>query len=296
MNKKVNILTGAGLGLLTIGLLNNKTFSMTKHSKIKPIKLPEYKNQFGIEFVKIPPGEFMMGSNSYDGTKPIHKVTISKSFYMGKYEVTKEQWKEVMKNEPWKGRTHIIEDSNSPAVYVSWIDVQEFIKKLNKLTPETEKYRLPTEAEWEYSARAGTTTDYFFGDDKSELDKYAWYDKNAWNKNERYAHVVGQKLPNPWGLYDIYGNVDEFCQDCWHENYENAPKDGSAWLEENDGKCMINVTRGGDFVSPKSSCNSESRSHFDMRINFDLIGFRLALDKKLSIIKPNTIYYKLFHK
>jgi formylglycine-generating enzyme required for sulfatase activity len=133
------------------------------------------------------------------------EVTISRPFYLGKYVVTQEQWTSVMGENPshFKGLTN-------PVERVSWDDVQVFIQKLNE-KEGTSGYRLPTEAEWEHAARAGTKTDYFFGDAVEQLDRYAWHGRNAGGK----THPVGQKEPNPWGLYDIYGNVWEWVQD-WH--------------------------------------------------------------------------------
>ena len=165
-------------------------------------------NTIDMEFVLIQPGEFDMGSYAnetgrYDDEVPVHHVAISEAFYLGKYEITQKQWHEVMGDNPsyFKG-------DDLPVESVSWDDVQEFIKKLNK-KEHTHKYRLPSEAEWEYAARAGTTTQYFFANDDSKLGEYAWHSKNSGGK----THLVGKKEANPWGLYDIYGNVWEWVQD-----------------------------------------------------------------------------------
>ena len=132
---------------------------------------------------------------------------------MGKYPVTQKQWKKVMGNNPsnFKGEDRPVES-------VSWEDVQEFVKKLNE-KEGTDKYRLPSEAEWEYACRAGTQTRYSFGDDESKLNEYAWYDKNSGSE----THPVGQKKPNSWDLYDMHGNVWEWVQDRWHDKYKGAP-------------------------------------------------------------------------
>jgi len=170
-----------------------------------------------MEFVLIPAGTFTMGSpdsdsNAYDHEKPAHQVTISEPFYMGKYEVTQAQWKAVMGENPsrFKGDDHPVEN-------VSWEDVQQFIQKLNAKEGK-EACRLPTEAEWEYAARAGTTTIYSFGNNASQLGNYAWYDENSGNT----THPVGDKPPNPWGLYDMHGNVWEWVQDWYGPIYSRS--------------------------------------------------------------------------
>jgi formylglycine-generating enzyme required for sulfatase activity len=143
----------------------------------------------------------------------------------------------------------VFKGDNLPVVSVSWDDVQQFIKKLNE-KEGTNKYRLPSEAEWEYAAHAGTTTRYSFGDDESMLVDYAWYDANSGNK----THEVGQKKPNPWGLYDIYGNVWEWVQDKYHDSYNGAPIDGSAW--EGDGSVPMAPT--GSVVAVAGATSPET--------------------------------------
>ncbi|WP_226990687.1 formylglycine-generating enzyme family protein [Methanosarcina acetivorans] len=227
----------------------------------------DYPNSIGMEFVKISSGEFMMGSPSDErgisnSEKPIHKVTIENSYYLGKYEVTQEQWKSVMGNNP----SHFKGD-DLPVENVSWYDVQEFINKLNEMEG-TDKYRLPSEAEWEYACRAGTTTRYFFGDDESKLGDYAWY----WNNSDRKTHPVGQKKPNSWGLYGMSGNVLEWCQDKWHDNYDGAPSDGSAWEE---GNSSYRVIRNGSWNASPMVCRSAYRFRFVPDTHVHFIGFRL---------------------
>jgi len=224
-------------------------------------------NSIGMEFVLIPAGEFDMGSPSteksrYSNEGPIHYVSISKAFYLGKYEVTQEQWCEVMGTNPpyFKG-------DDLPVETVSWNDAQNFVKKLNE-KEVTEKYRLPSEAEWEYAARAGTTTRYSFGNDDSDLGDYAWYDSNSGSK----THSVGQKKPNPWGLYDMHGNVWEWVQDRYHSSYDGAPTDESAW---EDGSGSDLVIRGGRWRINASYCRSASRVNNDQVYSSFSIGFRL---------------------
>jgi formylglycine-generating enzyme required for sulfatase activity len=172
------------------------------------------RNSIGMEFVLIPAGTFMMGSATGNADeRPVHRVTLSKPFYMGKYEVTQEQWQAVMGDNPSMFQV----DLRQPVEQVWWDDVFTFIGKLNAMEGG-EKYRLPTEAEWEYAARAGSTTAYSFGDDPQRLGEYAWYKDNSGDR----THPVGQLKPNAWGLYDTLGNVWEWVQD-WYGPYPDGP-------------------------------------------------------------------------
>jgi formylglycine-generating enzyme required for sulfatase activity len=214
----------------------------------------------GIEMVYIPPGSFIMGSTNGDpDEKPTHQVTISQPFYMGKYEVTQAQWLEVMGNNPstFKNCTAC------PVEHVSWDDVQSFINRLNE-TNDGLRYRLPTEAEWEYSCRAGTTGDY-----AGNLSEIAWYRKNSGSR----THAVGEKQPNAWGLADMHGNVWEWCQDWYHETYYGAPSDGSAWLSGGDQK--YRVLRGGSWSFAASYLRSAVRIPVTPNTRDDF-GFRLV--------------------
>lgn len=216
---------------------------ITTESQILDIPKTFTSSSTGMEFVLIPSGEFMMGSMEVAAGKPIHKVTIKNSFYMGIYPVTQKQWTVVMNNNPshFKG-------NDLPVEHVSWNDAQEFIKKLNE-NESTDKYRLPSEAEWEYACRSGTQTKYYFGNDESELRNYAWYYRNSGDR----THPVAQKMPNPWGLYDMHGNILEWVQDSDRSNYVGAPSDGSAW-EDGDGSAR--VVRGGNYRSGDFVCQS----------------------------------------
>ena len=162
-----------------------------------------------------------------------------------------------------------------PVENVSWNDAQDFIKKLNE-KEKTDKYRLPTEAEWEYACRAGTTTDFFFGDDPSELSEYAWFKDNT---NWR-THPVAASKPNPWGLYDMHGNVWEWVEDDWHTNYTGALDDERAWLDEPRG--VLRVIRGGSWINGAQRCRSAMRIRFRPECRNDLVGFRLARSVVLS--------------
>lgn len=231
-------------------------------------------NSIGIDFVLIPPGKFYMGSQHfeigrYDNEGPIHQVILNNPFLMSKYEITQKQWLIVMGDNP-----SIVKGLNKPVTHISWNDAQKFIAKLNEME-NTDKYRLPSEAEWEYACRAGTTTKYYFGDSANNLKNYAWYSINS---NEK-IHAVGQKEPNQWGLYDMYGNVVEWTQDEWHTNYTNAPMDGSTW--EKDGSSE-RVVRGGGCNYLARYCRSAFRT-FDYADNADnRRGLRLVMELKIE--------------
>lgn len=219
------------------------------------------------EMVVIPAGNFVMGSErNIRGAKPLHTVTI-RSFLISKVEITQKQWFGVMGTNP--SRFGLC-GADCPVDNVSWNDTQQFIAKLNQRTGQ--KYRLPSEAEWEYTARAGTRSEWSFGDDESTLGDYAWYNGNSGGKPQ----VVGQKLPNAFGLFDIHGNVREWVEDCWHENYNGAPADGSPWTTG----CTIifHILRGGSWKGNARFLSSALRysDHPDNRS--DGYGFRLARD------------------
>ena len=171
-------------------------------------------NSIGVEFVLVPAGAFRMGADNGDADeRPVHQVTISKAFYLGKYEVTQKQWQAVMGKNP----SLFTGDPQRPVDQVTWDDAQTFIAKLNAMEGG-KLYRLPTEAEWEYAARAGSTTIFHFGNDPKQLGDYAWYRGNA----DHQSHPVGQKKPNAWGLHDTLGNVWEWVQD-WEGRYPATP-------------------------------------------------------------------------
>ena len=180
----------------------------------------------------------------------------NKNYSIGETTVTQKQWREVMGTEPWKDQPYAMEGDDYPAVYVSWEDAATFCKKLSD--KEGKVYRLPTEVEWEYACRAGTTTAYHFGNDASDLDKYAWFYKNTRVFGENYAHRVGQKRPNQFGLYDMHGNVWEWCQD---------------WYDENE---KYRVLRGGSWSDYSVFCSAWCRDCITPGSRSGSIGFRLA--------------------
>ena len=246
--------------LKTLEAAKSSTNPNSTNSSLPPLRT----NQAGIEFVLIPPGSFMMGStNGRPNEKPVHQVTISQPFYMGEYEVTQAQWQAVMGNNP----SHFKDcGGNCPVEQVSWEDAQSFIGKLNE-SNDGFTYRLPSEAEWEYACRAGTTGDY-----AGNLSDVAWFSKNSGGSG---PHAVGQKQPNAWGLFDMQGNVFEWCQDCYHETYFRAPTDGSAWLSGGDENRRM--LRGADRgPTEKKSSARLTRSALPMDYKAHTVGFRVV--------------------
>jgi formylglycine-generating enzyme required for sulfatase activity len=228
---------------------------------------------------KIPAGTFLMGSPETEKNNPRedehqHQVTITKAFYMQTTEVTQGQWKALMGTEPWKGHEfskYVKEGANYPATLVSWDDAVAYCEKLSE--KESKTYRLPTEAEWEYACRAGTKTIWSFGNDKKDLGDYAWYDENADDIDEKYAHQVGLKRPNPWGLYDMHGNAWEWCHDFYGVNYykQSSEKDPTG-----PARGSSRVLRGGSWDDLSRLTRSAHRSRFDAGRRFNYVGFRLV--------------------
>jgi sulfatase modifying factor 1 len=252
------------------------TAAVKKHMSPTQLALGDpITNSVGMVLVPIPADEFMMGSPDSDKAagsheKPQHLVKITKPFYLGVNEVTQQQYEKVMGASPWQGKDNVKEGSDYPAVYVSWNDAVEFCRKLSE--QEGVEYRLPTEAQWEYTCRAGTTTIYSFGDDESKLGEHAWYRTNAWEIGEPYAHRVGQKPPNPWGLYDMHGNVFEWCQD-WYRPYdsEKAVSDPGG-----PASGFGRVLRGGSFINEAAACRSAFRDLMLPVIQNSNVGFRVS--------------------
>jgi formylglycine-generating enzyme required for sulfatase activity len=253
-------------------------FVQRSHYKYKPwlnpANLPE--------MVDIPSGKFWMGSpdgiDNYD-EKPYHQVTV-KAFRMGKYPVTQAQWRTVamlpkvaidLSLNPSQFR-----GENNPVEKIDWYEAQEFCARLSRLTGEN--YRLPSEAEWEYACRAGAEshTEYCFGDDEGQFGEYAWYDDNSDSKTQS----VGRKLPNAWELYDMHGNVWEWCADDWHDSYEGAPIDSQIWTEDvtnhEEDEIPNKLLRGGSWVNFAGACQSANRNIGFARGRNDSVGFRVV--------------------
>ncbi len=230
-----------------------------------------------LEMVWIPPGTFMMGqyANEQDAypnkETPQHRVTLSHGLWMGKYEVTKEQWQAVMGTAPWSGREYVTGEPKTPAVCVTWDDAQSFAAKVSSLSGRT--FRLPTEAEWEWACRAGTATRFYWGDDPAydDIDRQAWWRGTAMITEDQHARPVGLKPPNPWGLYDMSGNASEWCHD-WHSYYAGEPAidpAGPALAEHR-------VIRGGSWLTIGGHCRSARRNHDIPSASLVDTGFRVV--------------------
>ena len=229
-----------------------------------------------MEFIYIPPGAFARGAAPgeegplADSEEPQHHVELSRGFYLAKYELTQAQWRAVVGTQPWRRRQYVKEGAQYPATYISWIEAEHFIQRLNKKAGKT-LYRFPTEAEWEYACRAATTTRWFSGDDEQTLADYAWISGNAWAVGEKYPHAVGQKAPNAWGLYDMHGNVWEWVAD-WEGPYgadKQIDPQGPAAGERRVG-------RGGSFGTLGLGGRSASRFFSPPDARSPDVGVRIA--------------------
>jgi formylglycine-generating enzyme required for sulfatase activity len=224
--------------------------------------------------ISIPAGSFQMGcvsgKNCYDSEKPVHTVTVP-AFELGKTEVTFEQWDACV---ALGGCDHLPDDrgwgrGNRPVINVSWDDVQQYIAWLNQET--SKNYRLPSEAEWEYAARAGTKTTYWWGNDVGKNNANCDGCGSQWDN--KTTAPVGSFKPNPFGLYDTAGNVWEWTQDCWNKSYQAAPADGSTWQT---GDCSYRVGRGGSWYGCAGYSRSANRCDNSHGARIDNQGFRLA--------------------
>jgi formylglycine-generating enzyme required for sulfatase activity len=222
-------------------------------------------NGLAIELIPIQPGTFMMGSDKGEpDERPIHKVTISRDYLIGKYEVTQEQWEAVMGSMPagFKGPRRPIES-------VTWEEAVAFTKALSLRTGRTA--RLPTEAEWEYACRAGTTTEYVFGDSVEQLPQHGWFSGNS----GLVTHDVGGKPPNPWGLYDVHGNVWEWCLDWFDVGYyANSPAIDPRGPESGTHRAL----RGGGYVGRDRILRSADRAGHRPTEKYKDLGLRVLVE------------------
>ncbi len=240
--------------------------------------------RFAEEFVALTPGQgkypagFVMGSkDGPESERPAHQVTLSRPFAVCRYEVTQELYHVVMGKNPakWQGPRNSVEQ-------ITWAEASEFCKRVTRELQQRkrigadEQIRLPSEAEWEYACRAGTTTAYSFGDNGAELGEYAWYKKNAPGNDP----PVGVKKANPWGLYDMHGYVAEWCLDTAHPNYDGAPTDGSAWVDAKADAKAEHVIRGGSFADEPEVQRCAARRFVPAGTRSDRIGFRCVKDAK----------------
>ena len=238
-----------------------------------------------IELVRIPAGTFLMGfpddekTRSYEGSKPQHLVTVPE-FFLGKYPVTQSQWRAVATGLPkiehdldpdpsrFKGDTH-------PVERVNWYEAAEFCQRLSQATGRD--YRLPSEAEWEYACRVGTTTPFSFGElittDVANYDGNSTYGQSPKGDYRKQTTPAGSFPANGFGLYDMHGNVREWCFDLWHDNYEGAPTDGSAWVT---GKEQNRLLRGGSWYDFPWTCRSAGRVGDTPDVRDYGIGFRVC--------------------
>jgi len=265
---------------LSITLLSFLLLPYFIPTNLPAFPLEVFVNSLGMKFVKIPAGTFIMGSritpseivsqyggwsNWYKGEHPQHRVSISKPFYIQTTEITVGQYKSIVEA-AWGGHERRCPDC---PLSLSWDATQKLIQRLNK-RENTNKYRLPTEAEWEYACRAGSATSFSFGNDKDRLGEYAWYRRNSGGQTQ----PVGQKKPNAWGLYDIHGNVMEWCQDRYGIYPSNSITD-----PQGPTSGSLRVFRGGAWKFDASLCRSAYRDKYKpWIIDVDYIGFRLVRD------------------
>ena len=226
-----------------------------------------------VELVIVPSGEFEMGSNAKPTEQPVHRVSIGKNFAIGRREVTFSDWDRCVAaggckfTPPDRARG----GGDRPVTDVSWDDAQEFIAWLSKTTGKA--YRLPSEAEWEYSARGGSTTPFWWGKDVG-TGRAQCADCGV-PEAGRTTAPAGSFRPNAFGLYDTAGNAAEWVQDCWNPSYRAAPNDGSAWMS---GDCSLHVLRGGSFADKAISIRSSARFRYDEDVRYYANGFRVVRD------------------
>jgi formylglycine-generating enzyme required for sulfatase activity len=243
-------------------------------------------NGLSMKLVWCLPGTYKMQHERADGPDDTLTITpvpvlLSRGYWLGRFETTQAEWKRLMGTEPWKDSHLTNEGPDYPATSVSWVDAMEFCRKLTEQErkagrlPDTWEYTLPTEAQWERACRAQTETAYGFGDDTAQLGEYAWFADNARHANEYYAHRVGLKRPNPWGLYDMHGNAHEWCRDYFVEALPGG-RDPEV-VEKPPGPRTFRVVRGGGRGDDADDCRSSRHNGNDYDERNVGIGFRIAL-------------------
>jgi formylglycine-generating enzyme required for sulfatase activity len=271
--------------------VNEKGEQINKESKQSQYFSQDLDNDITLEMVAIPGGTFTMGSpqdekDSYDDERPQHEVNVP-TFFIGKYPITQAQWRAVASRTDLKVKQDLDlnpayfkdrpDSDRRPVEQVNWYDAVEFCARLSKLTGG--EYRLPSEAEWEYACRAGTTTAFHFGEtitgELANYDAIYTYADEPDGEYRQQTIPVGQFPPNAFGLYDMHGNVWEWCADTWHDNYDGAPTDGSAWIE--NGNDNRSPWRGGSWYSSPYYCRSACRYSFNRRdYRYYYLGFRVV--------------------
>jgi formylglycine-generating enzyme required for sulfatase activity len=223
------------------------------------------------EMISLPPGSFVMGDDQGDKSeRPAHRVSISQPFAIGKYEVTVGQWNACVGTGGCSYRARKSgSDENMPVRDVSWVDAQEYVKWLSERTGES--YRLPSEAEWEYAVRGNTSTRYWWGNRFDEGKASCKKCGGPWDRKSPKA--VGSFAPNPFGLYDMNGNVWEWVSDCWHNSYAGAPRSGESWQAKN---CRVRVLRGGSWRNDSNYMYSAVRFKYDADVRYLVNGFRVV--------------------
>lgn len=238
---------------------------------------PSFSDSFGGTYILIEPDKFLMGDIVGDGLdreKPVHEVEISRPFFIGERPVTQAHWGAVMGDNPSKF-TEGWSAGLQPVESISWLDANEFIDRLNDKFGEdihlglSGVWRLPTESEWEFVAKSGTETKWFFGNLDSELDAYGWHAGNSGAS----TRVVGQKKPTPWGIMDLYGNVSEWCQDNYSPDYSKHIGSQDAY---SDASNDMFVHRGGSWFTESDSTRSSARNKSNSNRKSDGIGMRLV--------------------
>ena len=274
--------------LLVAGCSNCAGVSLSTSTSLssdgKALEL-RFSNGVTMKLVRIRAGRFWMGSHESETGRysdegswhtPQREVMLTMPFYMGITEVTRAQWQAVMNTKPWQGLPCAKGGADTPACYISWNDAMAFCRTLSKETGCT--VRLPTEAEWEYACRAGTTTAYSFGDDASTLGDHAWYHDNANSKKgENHAHPVGTKKPNAWGLYDMHGNVWEWCVDLYSDSYSYVPDRDPDGPVTRPWKQKYRVLRGGSWLDDPDRCRAANRLKDLPGYRFRINGFRVVV-------------------
>lgn len=217
------------------------------------------------------------------------EVVLSRGFWIGKFEVTRSEWRRIMETQPWANRKVFVEGDDYPATYISWNDATEFCRRFTEQEraagrlPVEWEYTLPTDAQWERACRADVQAEFSFGDDESQLGKYAWTRANTHDRDEPYPHRVGQKRPNSWGLHDMHGNVQEWCRDWW-----DLPPGGRdpEIVSPRANSRSEKVQRGGDWSAFGSACRSSAREMAPPEVRNLGFGFRVALTTVSGVSEP----------